>query len=163
MYSAGHNVGLQQPQLAQTIFQRAIAGFDIASGTVPVSGYTTKHTYHQWEHSADSPPFPLEGACYTWNLGLCSDRLRVLYLAGKTLVQDYFVVEDDKGRCVTNPVRPCARKDGWRGKELSRTVFEIIVDRQRMILGDLRSFVMFLTLFSTSVGCVACLCTFLFP
>ncbi|KAJ3579125.1 hypothetical protein NPX13_g1434 [Xylaria arbuscula] len=108
VYSAGHNVGLQQPQLAQTIFQRAIAGFDIASGTVPASGYSTKHVYKQWEHSGESLPFSPEGACYTWNLGLCSDRLRMLYLEGKTLVQDYFVVEDDKGHCVPNLERPAA-------------------------------------------------------
>ncbi|PQE26946.1 carboxypeptidase S1 protein [Rutstroemia sp. NJR-2017a BVV2] len=162
VYSASHNVGLQQPQLAQTIFQRAISGLDIASGTVPASGYKTEHMYKHWEHSGESPPFPLEGACYTWNLGLCSGRLRMLYLEGKTLVQDYFVVEDDKGRCVPNPVRPCARRDGWRGKELSKTVVDVIVERQRMFLGDLRSFVMLLTLFSACVGCVACLHTFLF-
>ncbi|KAJ4415341.1 hypothetical protein N0V82_007391 [Gnomoniopsis sp. IMI 355080] len=103
VYSASHNVGLQQPQLAQAIFQRAINGLDIASGTVPASGYSTKHVYKYWEHSGESLPFPLEGACYTLNLGLCSNRLRMLYLEGKTLVQDYFVVEDDKGRCVPNP------------------------------------------------------------
>ncbi|KAH9218507.1 carboxypeptidase [Leptodontidium sp. 2 PMI_412] len=162
VYSASHNVGLQQPQLSQIIFQRAITGLDIASGTVPASGYNTPHMYTHWEHSGESPPFPLEGACYTWNLGLCSDRLRMLYLEGKTLVQDYFVVEDDKGRCVPNPVRPCARREGWRGKELSKTVVGVTVERQRMVLGDLRSFVMLLTLFSACVGCVACLHTFLF-
>lgn len=162
MYSASHNVGLQQPQLAQAIFQRAINGLDIASGTVPASGYRTKHTYKDWEHSAESPPFPLEGACYTWNLGLCSDRLRNLYLAGKTLVQEYFVVEDDKGRCVENPVRPCARREGWRGKKLSKTIVDVIVGRQRIFFGDIRSVVILLTLFSACVGCVACLYTFLF-
>ncbi|KAI0190132.1 Alpha/Beta hydrolase protein [Xylaria flabelliformis] len=162
VYSAGHNVGLQQPQLAQTILQRAIAGLDIASGTVPASGYSTKHVYKQWEHSGESLPFSPEGACYTWNLGLCSDRLRTLYLEGKTLVQDYFVVEDDKGHCVPNLVRPCARGNGWRGKELSETVVDVIVERQRMVMGDLRSVVMLLTLFSAFVGCVACLHAFLF-
>ncbi|PQE19568.1 carboxypeptidase S1 protein [Rutstroemia sp. NJR-2017a WRK4] len=162
VYSASHNVGLQQPQLAQTIFQRAISGLDISSGTVPAAGYKTAHMYKQWEHSGESPPFPLEGACYTWNLGLCSDRLRKLYLEGKTLVQDYFVVEDDKGRCVENPVRPCARREGWRGKELSKTVVGVNFERPRMVLGDLRSFLMLLTLFSACVGCVACLHTFLF-
>jgi hypothetical protein len=160
VYSAGHNVGLQQPQLAQTIFQRAISGLDIASGTVPADT-SSKYMYNHWEHSGESPPFPLEGACYTWNLGLCSNRLRMLYLEGKTLVQDFFVVEDDKGRCVPNPVKPCARREGWRGKEMSKTVVDIIVEKQRMVMGDLRGFVMLFTLLSACVGCVACLRTFL--
>lgn len=165
VYSAGHNVGLQQPQLAQTIFQRAIHGLDIASGTVPAdgAGYTTRHdVYKRWEHSGETLPFPLEGPCYTWNLGLCSSRLKRLYLEGKALVQDYFVVEDDKRRCVSNPVRPCARREGWRGGELGKTVVDVVVERQRMVLGDSKSLVVLLTLFSACVGCVACLQTFLF-
>ncbi|KAL2074958.1 hypothetical protein VTL71DRAFT_8738 [Oculimacula yallundae] len=161
VYSASHNVGLQQPQLAQTIFQRAISGLDIASGTVSASGHVTEHIYKHWEHTSDPPPFPLEGGCYTWNLGLCSDRLRRLYLEGKALVQDFFVVEDDKGRCVPNPVRPCARMDGWRGKELSKTLVGVTVGRQKIVMGDLRSFIMLLVLFSACAGCIACLYTFI--
>ncbi|KAI0143733.1 alpha/beta-hydrolase [Xylariaceae sp. FL1272] len=163
VYSASHNVGLQQPQLSQTIFQRAIAGLDMASGTVPASSkYSTKHVYKDWDHSGEAPPFPPEGACYTWNLGLCSERLRMLYLEGKTLVQDYFVVEDDKGKCVPNSVRPCPRGVGWRGKELSKTAVDVMVEGQRMVTGDLRGVSILLTLFSALVGCVACLCTLLF-
>lgn len=80
----------------------------------------------------------------------------MLYLEGKTLVQNYFFVEDDKARCMLSSVRPCTRMEGWRGRQLSKTVVDVIFERQWMVLDDLRSFVMLLMLFLACVGCFAC-------
>lgn len=110
VYSAGHTVAMQQPQIAQAVFNRAIAGLDIATGSV-IAGkkYATVHQYPSWEWEEESPAAASEGPCYILNLGLCSPVQRQTYLNGSGVVRDYFLVADVKGECIQNPIQPCMK------------------------------------------------------
>ncbi|CAG8887255.1 unnamed protein product [Penicillium egyptiacum] len=108
VYSASHSVGMQQPQIAQTIYNRAIAGVDIATGSILADArYATFHEYPSWEWEDEPPPVAESNPCYTLNLGLCSERQRSMFLDGSGTVQDFFLIADGEGNCIPNPVRPC--------------------------------------------------------
>ncbi|KAJ5181327.1 Peptidase S10 serine carboxypeptidase [Penicillium cf. griseofulvum] len=108
VHSAGHSVGMQQPQIAQTIFNRAIAGLDIATGSIVADArYATFHEYRSWEWEDEPPPVAESNPCYILNLGLCSERQQHIFLDGLGTVQDFFLIADGRGACIANPVRPC--------------------------------------------------------
>lgn len=112
VYSAGHTITMQQPQIAQAIFNRAIGGLDLATGSVDVrkEDYATVHQYPSWEWEEEPPRSPVgDGPCYVLNLGLCSPVQRQMFLNGSGIVKDYFLVADSIGECIPNPVQPCMK------------------------------------------------------
>jgi hypothetical protein len=101
---------MQQPQIAQALFNRAIAGLDLATGNMIVEkNYTTVHQYPSWEWEEDSPTVAGDSPCYILNLGLCSPSQRKIFLNGSGTVRNYFLIADDKGKCIQNPIQPCKK------------------------------------------------------
>ncbi|KAJ5165647.1 Peptidase S10 serine carboxypeptidase [Penicillium coprophilum] len=123
VYSASHSVGMQQPQIAHTIYNRAITGLDIATGSVLAdASYATFHEYPSWEWEDERPPVAEDNPCYTLNLGLCSKSQRQMFLDGSGLVQDFFLIADGAGECIPNPVRPCVGNKGLPAWDLRAQV-----------------------------------------
>lgn len=110
VYSAGHTIAMQQPQIAQALFNRVIAGLDLATGSVVAEkNYATVHQYPSWEWQEESPVVKSEGPCYILNLGLCSPYQRQIFFNGSGVVRNYFLVADEKGKCIQNPIQPCEK------------------------------------------------------
>ncbi|KAJ5837123.1 Peptidase S10 serine carboxypeptidase [Penicillium robsamsonii] len=113
VYSAGHSVGMQQPQIAQTIYNRAIMGLDIATGSILAeTSSATSYEYPSWEWEDELPPVAENNPCYTLNLGLCSESQRQIFLDGSGTVQDFFLVADGRGGVYSQSGAAVCREQG---------------------------------------------------
>ncbi|RYP57809.1 hypothetical protein DL769_009259 [Monosporascus sp. CRB-8-3] len=122
--NSGHTVNTAQPSVGFAIFNRTIAGVDIASGMVSVgnnSGPVVNQSLYFTQgprtirHLKNTPPAVAhdeEGMCYTLALSQCSERQLTAYLTGKALVRDYWVVDLGDGTCSANPIQPCTKGGG---------------------------------------------------
>jgi len=96
VFQAGHEVPAYQPETAYQIFQRAIFGNDIATGTISTSGhgnYSTagSSTTFQVKNQDLGSPSP---QCYVLALAsTCTDEQYQSVVEGKGLVHNYILID----------------------------------------------------------------------
>lgn len=96
VYQAGHEIPSYQPEAAYQIFQRAIFGLDIATGTVHTetkSDYSTKGPLSSFHIKNDVPPSPAP-VCYILDFfATCTDESYYAVMDGTALIKDYIVID----------------------------------------------------------------------
>lgn len=98
VYQAGHEVPSYQPEAAYRIFQRAIFGLDIATGTINTekdSNYSSKGDVEASKTFQEAPDSP-EPTCYILDLlSTCTDEQYYAVLNNTALIHDYIVIDED--------------------------------------------------------------------
>ncbi|KAB5522165.1 carboxypeptidase C [Coniochaeta sp. 2T2.1] len=95
VFQAGHEVPSYQPEAAYEIFRRATLGLDIPSGSTVVDDeYATEGPRSTWHIKNAVPEMP-KPKCYILKPITCLPEVWERFVAGKAVVKDYFVVEED--------------------------------------------------------------------
>lgn len=97
VYQAGHEVPSYQPEAAYQIFQRAIFGLDIATGTVNTekdSSYSSKGDVKASQTRQEAPESP-EPTCYILDLVTCTDDQFEAVVNNTALIHDYIVIDEN--------------------------------------------------------------------
>lgn len=99
VFQSGHEVPAYQPETAYQIFQRAIFGTDIATGTITTSNNTkysttgSKTTFEVKNQDLGSP----SPQCYVLALGsTCTDEQFDSLMRGDVLVHDYILIDGNQ-------------------------------------------------------------------
>jgi len=96
VFQAGHEVPSYQPEAAYEIFRRATLGLDVPTGSTVVGDeYATEGPRSTW-HIKNVPPEMPKPRCYILKPGSCPPEVWDRFVAGKAVVKDYFVVDDDE-------------------------------------------------------------------
>ena len=98
VYQSGHEVPAYQPETALQIFERAIFGKDISTGTVPTDAingsYSSQGPSSTWQIKNTAPPAP-KSTCYTLSPSTCNSVEWGAIDAGTALVHDYVVMDNN--------------------------------------------------------------------
>ena len=97
VYQAGHEVPSYQPETAYQIFQRAVFGLDIATGTVNTekdSNYSSEGDVEASRTLQKAPESP-EPTCYILDLFSCTDDQFGAVLNNTALIHDYVVIDEN--------------------------------------------------------------------
>ena len=97
VYQAGHEVPSYQPEAAYQIFQRAIFGLDIATGTINTekdSNYSSEGDVKASRTLQEAPESP-EPTCYVLDLFSCTDDQFEAVLNNTALIHDYIVIDEN--------------------------------------------------------------------
>lgn len=93
VFQSGHEIPAYQPAAAYAIFMRATFNRDIATGQRNVTDdLATVGPADTWDFKNVPPPCP-EPRCYVLNPGTCTPEVWDEVMAGKVVVEDYFVVD----------------------------------------------------------------------
>jgi hypothetical protein len=97
VYQAGHEVPAYQPEASYQIFMRALAGKDIATGTIDVQEaaargeqYATKGPGDTWWMKNEVLPPPAH-ECYILEMGRCTEEEKSWVFNGTAIVTDWIV------------------------------------------------------------------------
>lgn len=96
VYQAGHEVPSYQPEAAYQIFQRAIFGLDIATGTINTekdSNYSSQGDVSASKTHQEAPESP-EPTCYILDLFSCTDDQFDAVLNNTALIHDYILIDE---------------------------------------------------------------------
>ena len=97
VYQAGHEVPSYQPETAYQIFQRAIFGLDIATGTINTqqeSNYTSKGDVNASQTHQEAPKSP-KPTCYILDPSTCAGDQLEAVLNNTAIVHDYIVIDEN--------------------------------------------------------------------
>ena len=97
VYQAGHEVPSYQPETAYQIFQRAIFGLDIATGTIDTekdSNYSSKGDVEASRVLQEAPESP-KPTCYILDPPTCTYDQFGAVLNSTALVHDYIVIDEN--------------------------------------------------------------------
>jgi hypothetical protein len=97
VYDGGHAVSAYQPETLYRIFQRAMFGTDVATGTVEAgSDYSSEGPASSWRVEAKTFE-PVENVCYTFVAGdTCTAEQQLALLDGSAVV-DHYIVSSPQG------------------------------------------------------------------
>ncbi|KAL9112438.1 MAG: hypothetical protein Q9227_003280 [Pyrenula ochraceoflavens] len=92
VFEAANRVPAYQPEVAYQIFQRAISGLDIATGSKNVDeDYGTRGGCSAWHGRTGMPRAP-QPECYIWDVATCTSAHRQALANGSAMVRDSIVV-----------------------------------------------------------------------
>lgn len=97
VFQAGHEVPSYQPEAAYQIFNRAIFGLDIATGTINTEKdveYSSKGDVKASRTLQKAPESP-EPTCYILSLTTCTDDQFYAVLNNTALIHDYIVIDEN--------------------------------------------------------------------
>ena len=97
VYQAGHEVPSYQPEAAYQIFQRAIFGLDIATGTINTekdSEYSSQGDVSASQTLQEAPESP-EPTCYILDLYSCTDDQYDAVLNNTALIHDFILIDEN--------------------------------------------------------------------
>ncbi|SMR47047.1 unnamed protein product [Zymoseptoria tritici ST99CH_3D1] len=96
VYQGTHGSAELQPETALQIFNRAIFGKDIATGTVPADGYSSKgiQDARSVKNEVQTDWKEIKQVCYLWDLhGTCTDEQIAMVENGTAVIKDYIIVD----------------------------------------------------------------------
>jgi hypothetical protein len=95
VFDAGHMMPAYVPEVAYHIFTRAMYGYDISSGTIPIDdGFRVGFGEVNKDVPSTPPPLP-KPRCYVLYPTSCSEEQWEKVKDGTAKVVDYWVVDDD--------------------------------------------------------------------
>lgn len=97
VYQAGHEVPSYQPETAYQIFQRAIFGLDVATGTIDTekhSNYSSKGDVEASRALQEAPESP-KPTCYILDPSTCTNDQLGAVVNSTAVVHDYIVIDEN--------------------------------------------------------------------
>lgn len=97
VFQAGHEVPAYQPEAAYQIFNRAIFGLDIATGTINTEKdfeYSSKGDVKASQTLQEAPKSPAP-TCYILSPVTCTDDQIDAVLNNTALIHDYIVIDEN--------------------------------------------------------------------